>query len=151
MKEKLAKKLGELLAFSQVGHDLFERTRENMLEVWPADELSLTTEENLGFAEQIKILTDKEKVSEITLAKAERTKEKLMKMQELYLGTDTDPVEILEWLSFFEGAAAAHASLVAGMAGEMKDVLDLAQEINAFHRKLSEKVSASLFEAGKKS
>ena len=136
MKEKLAKKLGELLAFSQVGHDLFERTRENMLEVWPADELSLTTEENLGFAEQIKILTDKEK---------------LMKMQELYLGTDTDPVEILEWLSFFEGAAAAHASLVAGMAGEMKDVLDLAQEINAFHRKLSEKVSASLFEAGKKS
>jgi hypothetical protein len=150
MNEKLARKLGELLAFSQVGHDLFESNRESLISVWPADEVSLVTEENLGFGEQIKILAEKENMSETMLAKAEKTKAKLAQMQELYLAGDTDPIEIMEWLSFFEGAAAAHGSLVLGMAQNNKEVGSFAKELISFHRKIGEKVATTLFEAGKK-
>ena len=150
MNEKLARKLGELLAFSEVGHNLFEKNRQSLIMVWDTDEVSLMTEERLGFAEQIKIFADKEKVTDSTLAKAAKTKEKLEKMQDLYLAGDTDPIEIMEWLSFFEGAAAAHANLVLGLAQNNAEVASLAKEMSSFHRKVSEKVSTTLFETGKK-
>jgi hypothetical protein len=150
MNEKLFRKLGELHAFSEVGRILFERNRENLIAVWPIDEVSLIIEKNAGFEEQIKILVNRNNMSEAMLVKAEKTKAKLTQMQDLYLAGDTDPVEIMEWLSFFEGAAAAHGSLVLGMAQNNQEIERFARDLIAFHRELAEKVAETLFEAGKR-
>jgi hypothetical protein len=63
---------------------------------------------------------------------------------------DTDPIEIMEWLSFFEGAAAAHGSLVFGMAQNNQEIERFLKDLISFHRELAEKVAGTLFEAGKR-
>lgn len=43
-----------------------------------------------------------------------KTREKLDKMMELHVGEDWDnPVQVLEWTSFYSGAGAAHSGLVS--------------------------------------
>jgi hypothetical protein len=150
MNEKLFKKLGELHAFSEVGRELFEKNHKNLITVWSSDEVSLIIEKNAGFEKQINILADRNSMSKVMLTKAEKTKAKLTQMQDLYLADDTDPIEIMEWLSFFEGAAAAHGSLVLGMAQNNQEIERFTKDLISFHRELVEKVAEILFRIGKK-
>lgn len=115
MNEFVGKKLGEVLAFSNLGVELLERG-----EVAFKDALSDYNELKNAFGQQadsIKELARDSGISETTEGKAEATGEKLRGMMETYIGDEWDNLaELLEWMGFFEGAALVHWRLVEGVA-----------------------------------
>lgn len=142
-----AKKLGEVLAFAEVGLDTFKKGRKGLLEVFSDEDLSnieRTLEEHRESI--IKVASGKE-VLETTTSKAEATSEKLLSMQDRYLEDEDDwedPAELLEWLGFFEGAAVVHWSLVSGSADThgIQNLSTLAHEANQFHRDILDIIAA---------
>ena len=61
-------------------------------------------------------------VSELLENKAVRTKDKLAKMRDLYLGEKwNDTGELFEWFSFFEGASYGHWMVIKGLAETSED------------------------------
>lgn len=122
MNEFIAKKLGEVLAFSRVGQALLERGGEGFEQIWSQEQLA---EIAVKLFEQQQIL--EQDASDITLKKAEATGSKLTGMAETYIGDEwANPAELLEWLGFFEGAAVVHWRLVEG-AAEQADDAELAK------------------------
>ncbi len=116
MNEFVAKKLGEVLAFSRIGLECKDRAGIAFSEAIGEAADKFQTELT-NIAGQVEA-----KGNEITTAKAEKTTEKLRGMMEAYIGDEWDnPTEVLEWLSFFLGAAAAHWSLVKGAAETLDD------------------------------
>lgn len=117
MNEFIAKKLGEVLAFSRVGQSLLERGAAGFEQIWEADQLSDIAAK---LAEQQQAL--EQDASDTTLAKADATGAKLTGMAETYIGDQWDnPAELLEWLGFFAGAAVVHWRLVEGAAEQVED------------------------------
>ena len=119
MNEFVAKKLGEVLAFSNIGMELFERSDSTLREAFSdVDEIKQTFQEQ---ASNIKQFTDTSGVWETTEAKAEATGDKLRGMMETYIGDEWDNLaELLEWLGFMEGAAVVHWRVIEG-AGETQN------------------------------
>ncbi len=116
MNDFVAKKLGEVHAFSLIGVECGERAGDALQRALGTDSDTLKAELDVfaGVAAG--------KGNEVTTAKSEKTCDKLRGMMEAYIGDEWDnPVEILEWLSFFCGAAAAHWSLVAGAGNAIGD------------------------------
>lgn len=114
--EFTAKKLGEVVAFSRIGCELAERGGDAFVAALGTAAGSFQTELQALEAAAI------ERGSEVTAAKAEKTTVKLRAMMEQYIGDEWDnPVEILEWLSFFTGAGSAHWALLGGVADETGD------------------------------
>jgi hypothetical protein len=100
--------------------------------------------------ELIRIATDGAGI-DITLAKAEKTGEKLMKMRDLYVGDEWDnATELMEWSGFFEGAAVVHWALVKGAAEALNDegFIMLAQEGVNYHYELLELAESELGSIG---
>ena len=61
-------------------------------------------------------------MGDMMLEKAARTQKKITEMGESYVGDDwDDSAEVLEWLSFFLGAAVIHWQLITGSAKELGD------------------------------
>lgn len=121
MNEFTAKKIGEVIAFSRVGLLLTERGETAFLE-------ALDEKIAIQFREEMKGMQDwaEQYATEVSFEKAEKTTKKLQTMMEQYIGDEWDnPVELLEWLSFFAGAGAAHWALVAA-AAEASGELELA-------------------------
>lgn len=151
-KEKKAKKLGEVLAFARVGQDTFTNGKIGLVKVWDDSEVDDLIEVNKNHDESIESLISKLDESEVGLDKAKATGEKLMKMRDMYIGDDwDDPIEMFEWLGFFQGAAIVHWSLIKGFAekegdGEMED---LANKVISYHRDLFERVNESIRESVK--
>lgn len=101
-------KLAEVQAFVALGYAIRSRageTFEQIAQPLAMDLGSIRVDLAAGLtAEQAHAFT----------AKQEKTITKLVAMMELYIGDDwDDPVEVLEWLSFYCGAASAHAALAA--------------------------------------
>ena len=112
MNEFVAKKLGEVHAFSVIGLEGAERGGDAFIEAIGADNASGFTGKLSEFKTAVEAAGN-----DLTTAKSEKTTAKLRGMMEAYIGDDWDnPVELLEWLSFFTGSAAAHWSLVCGAA-----------------------------------
>lgn len=118
MNEFTARKIGEVLAFAQVGGESLAKGKAGFVEAFGADAFAKAQSENMGHAEEIMRISQNEAVRETVLAKAEKTAAKLRAMRELYLKEDDwqDATELLEWSGFFEGAAIIHWTLVAGAA-----------------------------------
>lgn len=113
-----AKKLGEVLAFSRIGLELTERGEGAAVEALGG------TQATESFVQQLKEFANQAEQSgnDTTMQKADATEEKLRGMMEAYIKDEWDnPVELLEWLSFFLGSAAAHWSLVNGAARAIED------------------------------
>jgi hypothetical protein len=75
-------------------------------------------------------------VEKIVTEKAVKTVEKLQKMRDIYLQDRwDDPIEIFEWLSFFEGAAMAHWGLIRGVSESINRLvlIDFAKSGEKFH------------------
>jgi hypothetical protein len=54
---------------------------------------------------------------ELYQSKTAKTIQKLTSMMELYIGDDwDDPIEVLEWCSFYAGAGAAHCAIAGHLA-----------------------------------
>ncbi len=151
MNEFAAKKLGEVLAFSQIGVTVFEKgaTALNTVLGEHADSVvsSLKTQ-----SENIIAIAAEAGVIDITRLKSEKTGAKLLSMAELYIGDEWDnSAELLEWLGFFEGAAIVHWKLVHG-AGEAlahQKLSELATEGITFHTDLLNAVSSAIEEYAK--
>lgn len=118
MNEFVAKKLGEVWAFSRIGLELVERGEEAAVEALGDASTTDTFVDTLqSLAGDVADISN-----ETTSAKADATEEKLRGMMEAYIGDEWDnPVELMEWLSFFLGSAAGHWSLVNGAASSMDD------------------------------
>lgn len=152
MNEFSAKKLGEVLAFGLVLEDTIERSGPALKEAL-GDELSTLSENNKKHIESVRQIAKEKNVEEITLAKAEKTKSKLIQMRDLYIGDDWDnPVELMEWGGFFHGAAIVHWQLVLGVAETLNDSVlkKLADDASEQHEDILEIAGKILKESGKK-
>lgn len=116
MNDFMAKKLGEVVAFSNIGLELAERGDRAFIE-------AVGEKTAIQFREELKTFADvaQQHGTELTTTKAELTTTKLRTMMEQYMADAWNgPTEILEWLSFFTGAGAAHWAVVAGAAQAAK-------------------------------
>lgn len=147
MANKKAKKLGEVLAFSEVGVDTFKKGREGFKKVWDEsyiDDLISINEEHVS---SLKALINKLDESEAGINKSQATGEKLTSMRNMYIGDEwDDPIELFEWFGFFEGAAIVHWSLIEGFAekGDDSEMKEVASKALDYHRELFEKVNKSI-------
>lgn len=155
MNEFAAKKLGEVLAFCQIGQETLEKARDGF--VREMEDGAATVDKviaDLGdHADKIEVLANKAGVAEITLPKAEATGNKLRSMRDLYIGDEWDnPTEVLEWTGFFEGAAIVHWAVVDGAAKSLGlDELEaLAGEGQDYHKKMLDDVTDMLRAIGSK-
>lgn len=149
--EFVAKKIGEVLAFTQVAADTIEKGREALIEALGSERVEDMLEKNRIHGEElIRIATDGGTI-DITLAKAKKTEDKLMQMRDLYVGDQWDnATELMEWSGFFEGAAVVHWALVRGAAEDMNEegFLILAQEGVNYHYELLELAESELGSVG---
>lgn len=149
--EFTAKKLGEVLAFTRVGIDTLTLGHSALIEKLGAEKVQDMLDKNRIHSEEIiRISTDGGAI-DITLAKAEKTEEKLKKMRDLYVGDEWhNATELLEWSGFFEGAFIVHLALVRG-SGEGLDhegLVTLANETIAYHYELLEQSESELASVG---
>ena len=151
MNEFVAKKLGEVLAFNQVGTDTYEKGKEALVAVLGIERFTDIEDKNRIHGEAVmKIATDAGMI-DTTLAKAEKTGEKLKQMRDLYVAYQWDnATELMEWSGFFEGAAIVHWALVRGAAEGMNDetLLELANEGVNWHYELLEMAESELHSTG---
>ena len=151
MNEFVAKKLGEVLAFTQVSTDTYEKGKVALTQALGAERCMDIEDKNRIHGEALmKIATDAGMI-DITLAKAAKTNEKLKQMRELYVGDQWDnATELMEWSGFFEGAAIVHFALVRGSAEGMNDetLLELANEGVNLHYELLEMAEGELATTG---
>jgi hypothetical protein len=147
MNEFVAKKLGEVLAFSQISGDTLSRGHNTLVEMLDLEKLSDIEEKNRIHGEAVLKIATEAGVIDITLAKASSTSKKLLAMRELYVGEQWDnATELMEWSGFFEGATIVHWSLVRGCAEGLNDeaLLILAEEAIAYHYELIELAESEL-------
>ncbi len=152
MNEFVAKKLGEVLAFAEVGHETFEKGREAFEKVWGKEKVKQVISENTAHSEAIRKIAEENNVTEIVAAKLEGTGKKLRAMRELYVGDQWDnSTELLEWSGFFEGAAVVHWALVLGAGTTLGEqgLIDLATEGKQFNHDLLHLAMEHLTEVGK--
>lgn len=151
LNEFTAKKLGEVVAFSRVGKETFEKGRSAMTRVFGSDETERIIEENNALAERISIIAEESGVNDTVESKASSTGEKLRAMRDMYVGNEWDnEIELMEWSGFFEGAAIVHFSLVLGTAEKVENttIRHIAQDGLALHRKLLSQAETLLRENG---
>lgn len=151
MNEFVAKKLGEVLAFNQVGTDTYEKGKMALIEALGAERFIDIEDKNRIHGEAVmKIATDAGMI-DIALEKAAKTNEKLKQMRDLYVGDQWgNAIELMEWSGFFEGAAVVQWALVRGAAEGMNDetLLELANEGVNWHYELLEMVESELHSIG---
>ncbi len=151
MNEFTGKKLGELLAFSRVGTDTYEKGRAALVEALGEEEVSDVEEKNRLHAESIMKLATDGGVIDTTLTKAAATEEKLKKMRDLYVADQWDnATELMEWSGFFEGAAIVHWALMRGVAEglEHAQLLELTEEGVNWHYDMLEMAEGHLENIG---
>jgi hypothetical protein len=152
--EFTAKKLGEVLAFCQVGLDTIDKGETALTDAYKDFDISPAElrKSLLAHAGKIEAFVNEAGVSEITNAKAQKTGEKLTLMRDMYVGEEWDnPAELMEWSGFFEGAAVVHFALVVGVAEVLADteLKKLADEGLTFHHNLLHTTQKAITAIGK--
>ena len=143
MNEFTAKKLAEIEAFLQVSGVIIEKAGTPLVDNNPEVAEALDALSQQTIADSVDV-----NVKEIFDTKVEKTHAKLSNMMEIYVGDEWDnPVEVLEWSSFFSGAAAAHAALASELSDETRAQLDA---VRTDFEALLQKVIAGLRAVGVK-
>jgi hypothetical protein len=149
--EFTAKKIGEVIAFTRLGNDTISRSHNALVQKLGEDKVQDMIDKNSLYEQEFtRISTDGAGI-DITLAKAEKTFEKLSKMRDLYVGDEWDnATEILEWSGFFEGAFIVHLALVKGCAETLghEDFITLTNEAITYHYETLELVESELSSVG---
>jgi hypothetical protein len=151
MNEFVAKKLGEVLAFNRIGTETIEKGRTALVEALGMEKVEDMLEKNRIHGEEVMRVATEAGMIDITLAKADKTMEKLQKMRDLYVGDAwNNATELMEWSGFFEGAAIAHWTLVRGAAEGMNNegLMVLAEEAVNWHYELLELAESELSSTG---
>jgi hypothetical protein len=121
-----ARKLGEVLAFAQVGLETYEKGKVALVAATDADTVARSMDGAANIADRIAEFAAMHGLTEAVFAKADATTQKLRTMREVYLKEEgwQDPAEMCEWLGFFEGAGTVHWAVIAG-AGDAMGSADL--------------------------
>jgi hypothetical protein len=121
MNEKVAKKIGEAYAFARVLGQLSEGEPVLFKDLFSQDALNIKSATDMQIVD-LDVVARVGGVVEIVHGKAGRTSKKITEMGEFYVGNDwDDSAEVLEWLSFFLGAAVIHWQLIGGCAKGLSD------------------------------
>jgi hypothetical protein len=139
MKEFTAKKLGEVMAFANVGKEILERGRVALEPVFSTRGVNQLLHDMSQHQVRLNDLVLELGVGSVSQERCEKTSVKLRKMIELYIGEEWDnPTELLEGLSFIEGAALTHWKLVAGAAEALdhNEIKKMSETAISFHQKL---------------
>lgn len=151
MNEFTGKKLGEVLAFCEVGEETFKMGVEALTEKLGAEFVTDYIERSNMYFESVKKFANDGGVGEVATMKLEATGTKLRAMRDLYVGDQWhNSTELLEWSGFFEGAAIVHFALVRGVAMELdnSDLLNLVNEAIDFHYQILEHAESELESVG---
>lgn len=151
MNEFVAKKLGEVLAFNQVGTDTFEKGKDALVAALGEEKFLDILEKNRIHGEAVMRIATDGGMIDTTLEKAAKTGEKLKAMRDLYVGDQWDnATELMEWSGFFEGAAIVHWALVRGAAEGMnsEELLTLSEEGVNWHYEVLEMAEGELGSTG---
>lgn len=149
--EFVAKKMGEVLAFADVGNETIEKGKAALILALGEDEVMNLLDKNRIHADEIKKIAQDEGVMDIVLTKLESTGKKLRLMRDVYIAEKWDnATELLEWSSFFHGAGAAHWALVRGAAETLdgETLIELAEEAQNFHHEMLDTACSELEEVG---
>lgn len=149
MNEFTAKKSGEVLAFTQVGQQILQKAKG--IETVLGESTVLTIMEQLKTFESELLSVFEDDHLDTATTKAEATSIKLHDLAERYIGDEwNNPVEVLEWLGFFEGAAVVHCAVIEGASAKLAlhDLLPLATRMKDFHHEALRGVEAALQQAG---
>jgi hypothetical protein len=122
MNDFTARKMGEVLAFAQIGGETVEKGGEALKSAFGEATVNAMGEVMKTQTVQLIELAGAVNVSDAVLKKAEATGAKLRSMRELYLKEEdwNDAAELLEWSGFFLGAAVVHWGLVQGAAEKLE-------------------------------
>lgn len=147
-----AKKLGEVHAFQKGALEQFERGAETFREIHKDAFDQLTSQIQLS-VEDIERAARESDSLEVVTSKSEKTQEKLRSMRDMYLTSEEDwkdSAELMEWSSFFHGAAYAHTELICAalQATEDQGLATLCQNISKLHHDLLHKTVQFLKEIG---
>lgn len=151
MNEFTAKKLGEVLAFTDVANNTIEQGKNALVQVLGEERVLDMVEKNRIHGEEIIRIATDNGVIDTTLAKAKKTTEKLIAMRDLYVADQWDnATELMEWSGFFEGAAVVHWALIRGCAETLNDeaFITLATEGVTYHYELLELAESELGSVG---
>ncbi|PSO46972.1 MAG: hypothetical protein BRC24_00310 [Parcubacteria group bacterium SW_4_46_8] len=153
MHTKLAIKLGEVLAFCEVGIDTFKKGHNALKQIFSKEDLQQIPEEISNHRDEIIRIAEEHDALDHVRKKAQATGKKIESMQDLYLQDEDDwedPAEMLEWLGFFEGGAIVHWSLVSGGAdtADIAELTDLAHAGNQLHRVTLDIIAAYITDIG---
>lgn len=144
MNDFSAKKLGEVVAFCEVGAETLERGKE-ALEGRFDESVERMIEAHKAHATEFLRIAQTFEKDDITKEKAAATREnKLEQMRALYLSEDDweDATELMEWMGFFEGATIVHLRVIEGVAEKLEsdELKNATDETIAYHEKLLERV-----------
>ena len=143
MNEFTAKKVGEVMAFSAVGAELMQRCAQPLGQIWGDEQVQEFTKKLQSQLSDLSSISN-----DVSAAKLEKTGSKLRDMAQAYIGDEWDnPVEICEWLGFFEGAAIVHCELVRAALADQTGAAFVDDAI-ALHVQLFERVKDSLRQVG---
>ncbi|MBX4187579.1 MAG: hypothetical protein KW793_00395 [Candidatus Doudnabacteria bacterium] len=152
MNQFTAKKLGEVLAFTNIGLEILKQGKTALVKILGQNSVDALTKMNMEQVSNIQEIAEQKNMLSAVEQKAHGTEEKLRKMQALYLQDKwEDESELLEWLGFFEGAALVHWKLVEGVAQQSDDSF-LSRLVNkglTMHQALLFKVSEAIKRVGK--
>lgn len=149
--EFTAKKIGEVLAFNRLGNDTIARSHTALVAKLGEEKVQDMIDRNSLYEQEFIRTSTEAGVVDITLAKAEKTQDKLSKMRDLYVGDQWDnATEILEWSGFFEGAFIVHLALVKGSAETLGDenFMTLTNEATSYHYEMLELIESELSSVG---
>ncbi|MFT5360108.1 MAG: hypothetical protein ACI88L_000590 [Candidatus Paceibacteria bacterium] len=151
MNKKVAKKIGEAYAFAQVLQDTYQSNESVMKDLFGlhAEGINKTVEAQIA---ALHAVSEETEMTEVVVPKAERTGGKISKMADMYVGDEWDnPVEVLEWMSFFVGGAIVHWQLIAGSGEAMghEGLHELASNGVQYYSDLMEQLRKYAVEVGK--
>jgi len=121
MNEKVSKKIGEAYAFSIVLKELNNKVPVVLQEL--LGDLSNNINETVDLQiYKFDSIVEEAGTTDVVKIKSEKTSEKITNMGEFYVGDDwDDSAEVLEWFSFFLGAAIIHWQLILGCGKELNN------------------------------
>ena len=149
--EFTAKKIGEVMAFCEVGIDTWKRASLTLSNTLSAEQVTNYIDINNAHLEALKKFIGENNISEITLTKQGKTVEKLTKMRDLYVGDEWEnSTEIMEWSGFFEGAAIVHFALLNGCAQGLdnSNLMMICEEGLNFHGEILDLATSELESVG---
>jgi len=152
MNEFTAKKIGEVIAFAQVGNATILKAKSAFSEFMAEDEVKNAISKSEKHIDALLAFATEKNIIDIVKSKAEKTGTKITSMRDAYIGDEWgNPAEIFEWWGFFGGGAIVHWNLLKGIAETIEDdvLAALTYDGIAYHESLYDSSSALLTEIGR--